>query len=64
MHDSKVYVYAEAALIAVHKLSDRKLNYTEEHYSEVLSFKYIGKNSDEVRQLAKQKLETIGGAYK
>lgn len=64
VHDSKVYVYAEAALIAVHKLSDRKLNYTEEHYSEVLSFKYIGKNSDEVRQLAKQKLETIGGAYK
>ena len=63
LHDSKVYIYADASLIAVHKLTDRKLNYTAEHYAEVLSYKYIGKDSDEVRQLAKQKLANIGGTY-
>ena len=55
--------YADASLIAVHKLTDRKLNYTTEHYAEVLSYKYIDKDSDEVRQLAKQKLAIIGGTY-
>ena len=63
LHDSKVYIYADASLIAVHELTDRKLNYTAEHYAEVLSYKYIGKDSDEVRQLAKQKLAKIGGTY-
>lgn len=64
VHDSVVYIYADTKLIASHRLSDRKLNYNTEHYAEVLSYKYIGSSSDEVRQLAKQKLELIGGTYK
>lgn len=63
LHDGKVFVYANASLIAVHNLSDRKLNYTVEHYAEVLSYKYVGKDPEEVKLLAKQKLEKIGGAY-
>ncbi|MBR4341215.1 MAG: IS21 family transposase [Lachnospiraceae bacterium] len=64
VHDSDIYIYSGYRLIASHAISDRKLNYDSEHYTEVLSYKYIGKSSDEVRQLAKQKLEIIGGAYK
>lgn len=64
IHDSDIYIYSGTRLIAAHAVSDRKLNYNPEHYTEVLSYKYIGKNSDEVRQLAKQKLEIIGGTYK
>ena len=64
IHDLKIYIYAGSRLIAVHAVSDKKLNYNVEHYTEVLSYKYIGLGSDEVRQLAKQKLELIGGAYK
>ena len=64
IHDSRIYVYSGTNLIAVHDISDRKLNYTLEHYTDVLSFRYIGKGSDEVSELAKQKLEIIGGVYK
>lgn len=64
IHDSRIYVYYGTNLIAVHDISDRKLNYTLEHYTDVLSFRYIGKGSDEVSELAKQKLEIIGGVYK
>lgn len=64
IHDYEVYIYKGTKLIASHILSDRKLNYTSEHYKEVLSFKYIGKSSDEISKLAKQKLEIIGGTYK
>lgn len=64
IHDSRIYVYSETRLIAVHEISSHKLNYKLEHYSDVLSFKYIGKSSDDISKLAKQKLEIIGGVYK
>lgn len=64
IHDSRIFIYSGTKLIAMHEVSDRKLNYTVEHYTDVLSFRYIGKGSDEVSELAKQKLEIIGGVYK
>ena len=64
VHDAVIYIYADTKLIAVHAVSDRKLNYNLENYTEVLSYKYVGADSDEVRQLAKKKLEIIGGVYK
>lgn len=63
IHDSNVYLYFNTNLIAVHTLSDTKLNYLPEHYSNILSFKYIGMNSDEVRQIAENNLKIIGGIY-
>lgn len=63
IHDSNVYLYFNTKLIAMHALSERKLNYMPEHYSEVLSLKYIGMNSDEVRQMAEDNLRIIGGIY-
>lgn len=59
IHDSNVYLYFNTKLIAMHALSERKLNYMPEHYSEVLSLKYIGMNSDEVRQMAEDNLRII-----
>ena len=52
IHDSNVYLYFNTNLIAVHALSEQKLNYAPEHYSNILSFKFIGMNSDEVRKMA------------
>lgn len=63
IHDSNVYIYFNTKLIAMHILSKRKLNYSTEHYVDALSCKYIGKSSDEVRELAKHNLEIIGGIY-
>lgn len=64
IHDSSIYVYAGTRLIAAHPVSENKLNYSAEHYERVLSYRFIGKNSDEVSRLAKQNLEIIGGVYR
>ena len=61
--DSKIHVYFNTKLIAVHALSNRKLNYSFEHYLDALSCTYIGKSSDEVRDMAKHNLDIIGGIY-
>ena len=50
-------------MIAVHTLSDKKLNYSSEHYAEVLIHNGIGKNSDAVREITKQNLNIIGGIF-
>lgn len=63
VYNSNIYVYCNTKLIAMHALSNRKLNYSINHYIDALSCKYIGKSSDEVRELAKQNLEIIGGIY-
>ena len=63
VHDSKIYVYFNTKLIAVHILSSRKLNYSFEHYQDILSSMYIGKSSDEIRDIAKHNLKIIGGKY-
>ena len=63
VHDSNLYVYFNTKLIAVHAISEKKLNYSSEHYEDILSFKYIGKNSDEISQMARRNLDIIGGIY-
>ena len=63
LHDLNAYVYFNTKLIAVHKLSEQKLNYTPEHYAEALSLKFPGKDSDEIREMAVNNLKLIGGVY-
>lgn len=59
--DSDLYIYFNTKLIAAHKLSDRKLNYANQHYVEVLSARYIGSDRDRIEEMAKRNLEIIGG---
>lgn len=63
IHDSNIYVYFTTKLIAVHMISDRKLNYSVDHYVDALSCKYVNKSSDEVRSMAKHNLDIIGGIF-
>jgi len=63
VHDSNVYVYFNTKLIAMHRKSERKLNYSEEHYTNILSMKFYGKDPDEVRKIAKENLNLIGGVF-
>ena len=63
LYDSNIYVYFNTKLIAVHTLSNRKLNYSVDHYVDTIACTYIGKSSDEVLQMAKHNLDIIGGMY-
>ncbi len=64
IHDSEIYVYHNTKLLAVHSLSDKKLNYTPEHYESILKDRYAGYSEDAVSQMAKRNLEAIGGIFK
>lgn len=63
IHGSDAYVYYSTKLIAVHRLSDRKLNYLQEHYEEILASAFPTKNADEISEMARNNLKAIGGIY-
>lgn len=63
IHDGNVYVYYNTQMIAAHVLSDKKLNYTQADYVEILAARYKGKDSDEILQMAKDNLTLIGERY-
>lgn len=61
--DGKIYVCFEHKLIAVHIQSNRKLNYQQEHYVDILSSHFIGMEKDDVLNIAKENLNVIGGIF-
>ena len=63
IHDSKIYVYFNTKLIAMHEQTDKKLNYDQLHYESILSLRLAGKDSQEISQMAKHNLDIIGGIY-
>lgn len=63
IHDLNAYVYYNTKLIAVHMLSDKKLNYLPEHYEEILRSVFPSKKADEIADMAKTNLSAIGGIY-
>lgn len=63
IHDLNAYVYYSTKLIAVHMLSDRKLNYLPEHYEAILSSVFPARQAEEIADMAKTNLNAIGGIY-
>ncbi|MFI3327328.1 MAG: IS21 family transposase [Clostridia bacterium] len=61
--DLKLHVYSNTKLIALHDISENKLNYLPEHYRDTLTCKFKNKNEDEIKAMAKRNLEAIGGVY-
>ncbi len=63
IHDHNAYVYYSTKLIAMHMLSDRKLNYLPEHYTEILASVLPSRQADEIADMARTNLNAIGGIY-
>lgn len=63
IHDSKIYIYFNTKLIAMHNISDKKLNYEKDHYESILSMNYKGKNDEDIKEMAKNNLKLIGEIY-
>lgn len=55
--NDKLQIYYNTELITMHSLTDKKLNYTEEHYKQLLSG-YI-QNKEAVEELARKNLEQL-----
>ena len=63
IHDLNAYVYYSTKLIAVHMLSNKKLNFLPEHYEKILSSVFPAKQAEEIADMAKTNLNAIGGMY-
>ena len=59
----KIRLDLEQYIIPLHLHNAAEENYLFEHYLDALSCTYIGKSSDEVRDMAKHNLDIIGGIY-
>ena len=63
VYDKILYMYSNTNLIAQHHLSNKKLNYDANHYTELLSRQLPNKDIDEVEELALKNLEAINEVY-
>ena len=58
-NDNKLYVYYNKELITIHQISEKKINYKEEHYVESLQGVLLNKTQNEIIELAKKNLERL-----
>lgn len=62
VYDDHIHIYYNTELIAIHKISQSKLNYKEEHYIEALARGLP--HHPNIDELAKKNLQAIGEVYK
>lgn len=55
--DNKLYVYNNTELVAMHDITDKKINYLEEHYKEGIKGSMPDKSDEEIDRLVKKNLE-------
>lgn len=57
--NNKLYVYYNRELITIHDISEKNINYKEEHYIEGLSYILKNKTQEQIEFLAKRNLENL-----
>ncbi len=57
--NNKLYVYYNKELITIHDISEKNINYKEEHYIEALSNILKNKTQSQIEALAKENLENL-----
>lgn len=62
VYDNQIHLYHNMSLITIHNISDRKLNYFEDHYVDILK-RTLNFDNDKIRQIAKENLKMIGERY-
>ncbi|MFD1039639.1 IS21 family transposase [Virgibacillus byunsanensis] len=64
LYDNHIYVYYNTELIVSHPISQLKLNYKQEHYTETLARGLPHTPDMEIEELARKNLEAINEVYK
>ena len=62
IHDDHIYVYCNTRLIAMHPLSEKKINYQKDHYIELARISHSFSELNIVER-AKENLNAIGAVY-
>lgn len=63
VYDKTLYIYSNMNLIAQHHLSNKKLNYHANHYTQLLSRQLPNKDLDDIEELALKNLAAINEVY-
>ena len=58
--DNKLFIYYNKQLIATHEITNKKINYKEEHYVEALKTLIPYKKDNEIKEIANKNLELLG----
>src|SRR5690554_1662439 len=58
--DNELYIYYNTELVVIHKMSNKKFNYKQEHYATGLKGTLTKYSDDEINEMAKQNLELLG----
>ena len=58
--DNKLFIYYSKQLIATHEITNKKINYKEEHYVEALKTLIPYKKDNEIKEIANKNLELLG----
>ena len=63
IYDSKLHLYSSTELVTIHNVSEKRLNYLEQHYIEVAR-RTLPFDDDKIEKIAKENLNRIGDRYK
>lgn len=62
VYDNQIHLYHNTSLVTIHNISDRKLNYLDKHYVDILK-KTLNFEDKKIEKIAKENLKMIGERY-
>lgn len=63
VEDNYLYLYDTTKLIVKHRITDKKLNYLNEHYQEITRKTMPYKDEIDIKEFSKENLKKIGGLF-
>jgi len=63
VYDNQIHIYSNTNLVTIHSLSSKRLNYLEEHYTQIAKMT-LPFDDDKIQNFAKENLKKIGERYK
>ena len=61
--NQQLHLYYNKKLVAIHNISEKKLNYLEEHYVNIAKLTFPSMNDDEIRRRAKENMKIVGERF-
>lgn len=62
VYDNQIHLYHNTSLVTIHSISNKKLNYVDTHYMEILK-RTLNFDDKKIREIAKENLRMIGERY-
>lgn len=61
--NQQLHLYYNKKLVAVHNISEKKLNYLEEHYINIAKLTFPAMDDDEIKKRAQENMKIVGARF-